>query len=135
MSEKKELVKQNETLEFVGGIILLAIGLFMLSMRVRVYSGWFAGFMIGNLRVASGVVTIPLIIGIIWYVVKPKSVLPKILCALGGIIIVVSIIMSISINWVSSTLFEYLLIFALSAIGLGLILKTVFTDKKENKKE
>ena len=132
MSEKKEkLVKQNEMMEFVVGIILLAVGLFMLTMRVRVYSGWFAGFMIGNFHIASGVVTIPLIIGIIWYVVKPESILPKILSIIGSIIIVVSIIMSISINWVSSTLFEYLLIFALSAVGVGLILKTVLTDKKE----
>ncbi len=132
MSEKKEqLVKQNESLEFVGGIILLAIGLFMLSMRVRVYSGWFAGFTIGSFRVASGVVTIPLILGIIWYVIKPNARMPKIVCILGSIIIVVSIIMSVSINWVSSTLFEYILIFALSAIGVGLILKTVLTDKGE----
>lgn len=131
MSEKKEkLIKQNEMLEFVLGIILLAVGLFMLSMRVRVYSGWFAGFSIGSFHVASGVVTIPLIIGVIWYIIKPESILPKAVCILGSIIIVVSIIMSVSINWVSSTLFEYLLIFMLSASGVGLILKTVLTDKK-----
>ena len=134
MSEKKEkLIKQDEMLEFVVGIILLAIGLFMLTMRVRVYSGWFAGFVVGSFHVASGVVTIPLIIGVIWYVVKPESIWPKIVCILGSIIIVVSIIMSVSINWVSSTLFEYLLIFILAAVGIGLILKTVLTDK--NNKE
>ena len=132
MGEKKEkLIKQDEMLEFVVGIILLAVGLFMLTMRVRVYSGWFAGFMVGSFRVASGVVTIPLIIGIIWYTVKPESIWPKVVCILGSIIIVVSIIMSVSINWVSSTLFEYLLIFVLSAVGIGLILKTVLTDKKD----
>ena len=46
--ENKKLVKQNEMREFVIGIILLAVGLFMLSMRVRVQSGWFAGFTIGS---------------------------------------------------------------------------------------
>ena len=130
MDNKEKLVKQNEMKEFVIGIILLSIGLFMLSMRVRVYSGWFAGFTIGSFHVASGVVTIPLIIGIVWYVMNTKSVLAKLLCVLGSIIIVVSIIMSIQINWVSSTLFEYLLIFILSAVGLGLILKTILSDKK-----
>ena len=131
MNNKEKLVKQNEMREFVIGIILLSVGLFMLSMRVRVYSGWFAGFTIGSFHVASGVVTIPLIIGIVWYVMNTKSVLAKWLCILGSIIIVVSIIMSIQINWVSSTLFEYLLIFILSAVGLGLILKTVLVDKKD----
>ncbi len=130
-NNKEKLVKQNEMREFVIGIILLSIGLFMLSMRVRVYSGWFAGFTIGSFHVASGVVTIPLIIGIVWYVMNTKSRLAKWLCMLGSIIIVVSIIMSIQINWVSSTLFEYLLIFILSAVGLGLILKTVLVDKKD----
>ena len=130
MDNKEKLVKQNEMKEFVIGIILLSIGLFMLSMRVRVYSGWFAGFTIGSFHVASGVVTIPFIIGIVWYVMNTKSVLAKLLCVLGSIIIVVSIIMSIQINWVSSTLFEYLLIFILSAVGLGLILKTILSDKK-----
>ena len=131
MNNKEKLVKQNEMREFVIGIILLSIGLFMLSMRVRVYSGWFAGFTIGSFHVASGVVTIPLIIGIVWYVMNTKSILAKWLCILGSIIIVVSIIMSIQINWISSTLFEYLLIFILSAVGLGLILKTVLVDKKD----
>ena len=131
MNNKEKLVKQNEMREFVIGIILLSVGLFMLSMRVRVYSGWFAGFTIGSFHVASGVVTIPLIIGIVWYVMNTKSILAKWLCILGSIIIVVSIIMSIQINWISSTLFEYLLIFILSAVGLGLILKTVLVDKKD----
>lgn len=132
MKEKKELISQNEMLEFVVGIILLAIGLFMLSMHVRVYSGWFAGFTIGSIKVASGAVTIPLIIGVIWYVARPKSKLAKWLCLLGSLIIVVSIIMSIQINWVSSTLFEYLLIFGLCAVGIGLILKTIFIDRKNS---
>ena len=132
MKEKKELVKQNEMKQLVIGIILFAIGAFMLSMRVRVYSGWFAGFSIGNFKVASGVVTIPLILGVIWFVANPKSFLAKLLCIIGAIIIIVSIIMSIQINWVSSTLFEYLLIFGLCAVGVGLILKTIFTDKKES---
>lgn len=131
MNNKEKLVKSNEMREFVIGILLLAVGLFMLSMRVRVYSGWFAGFTIGSFHVASGVVTIPLIIGIVWYVMNTKSILAKWLCILGSIIIVVSIIMSIQINWISSTLFEYLLIFILSAVGLGLILKTVLGDKKD----
>ena len=131
MNNNEKKIKSNEMKEFVIGIILLSIGLFMLSMRVRVYSGWFAGFTIGSFRVSSGVVTIPLIIGIVWYVMNTKSKLAKWLCLLGSIIIVVSIIMSIQINWVSSTLFEYLLIFILSAVGLGLILKTVLGDKKD----
>ncbi len=82
------------------------------------------------MRISSGVVTIPLIIGLIWYFINPKSVMAKIIIGLGTLFIIVSIIMSVSITWVSSTLFEYILIFVLIAAGLGLILRTVFMDKK-----
>ena len=132
---KEKRVKENETLEFWGGILLLAAGLFMLAMKVRVYSGWFAGFTIGAFRIASGVVTIPLIIGIILYTINPGKFFPKLICILGTIFIIVSIIMSTTFQWVSTTLFEYLLIFILSAVGTGLILKTVLSDKKENEEE
>ncbi len=85
--------------------------------------------MFGGMRISSGVISIPLIIGLIWFFANPKSIFAKIIIGLGTLFIVVSIIMSVSISWVSSTLFEYILIFVLIAAGLGLILKTVFTDK------
>ena len=43
---------------------------------------------------------------------------------LGGIFIVVSIIMSVQIRFVSTTLFDYLLMQALAAAGVGLIIRS-----------
>ena len=130
MSDKEKRIKPNEMREFWIGVMLLAVGLFMLSLKVRVHTGW-AGFYIGFFPVTSGTIVIPLLIGIIWYCIKPKSIMPKIFAVLGALIIVVAVIMSVNISFVPTSLFEYILIFALASAGLGLVLKTLFTDKKE----
>ena len=130
-NSNEKRIKPNETREFIIGILLLGLGLFMLAMKVRVHSGFFGyGFRVWNYNIPSGTVVIPLILGVIWYVLNPKSWLAKIVMILGGLFIVAAIVMSVSLSFTGATLFEYLLMLVISAVGLGLILKTSFTDKK-----
>ena len=124
--EKKS--ENNELLQFFMGVILLGVGLFMLSKRVMVHSGWHV-WRIGGFDLSSGTITIPLIIGIIWYFFNSKSVAPKILITLSVIFIIVSIIMSIRISFVTTSMFDYILIFGMSAAGAGLLLKTLFKKR------
>lgn len=119
----------NELLQFFIGVILLGVGLFMLSKRVMVHSSWHI-WRIGGFSLSSGTITIPLIIGIIWYFFNNKSIVPKIIITLSTIFIVVSIIMSVRINFVTTSMFDYILIFGMAAAGSGLLLKTLF--KKRN---
>lgn len=119
----------NELLQFFIGVILLGAGLFMLSKRVMVHSSWYI-WRIGGFDLSSGTVTIPLIIGIIWYFYNPKSIIPKIIITLSLIFIVITIIMSVRINFVTTSMFDYILIFGMAAAGSGLLLKTLF--KKRN---
>ena len=116
-------MKRNEVTEFVLGIIFLAVGLFMLSKRVIVSSGW-SIFSIGNFDLTTGTIVIPLMIGIILHFVYPKSFIPKLIIWLSCIFIVVAIIMSVKLRFVPTSLFDYLLIVILIAAGSGLILKT-----------
>ena len=118
----------NELLQFFIGIVLLGVGLFMLSKRVMVNSTW-AGWRIGTFNLSSGTVTIPLIIGIIWYFFNNKSIAPKIIITLSIIFIIVTVIMSVRINFVATSMFDYILIFGMSAAGAGLLLKTLFKKK------
>ena len=127
-SEDMSQSKDNDLLLFFIGILLLGAGVFMLSKRVMVHSSWF-GWSIGGFDLSSGTVTIPLIIGIIWYFVKPKSVVPKIIIVLGVIFIIATIIMSIRIHFVTTSLFDYILIFGMAGAGTGLLLRTVFRNK------
>lgn len=126
--DKKES-DNNELLQFFVGVILLGVGLFMLSKRVMVHSSWYV-WRIGGFDLSSGTITIPLIIGIIWYFCNSKSIAPKIIITLSVIFIVVSIIMSVRIKFVTTSMFDYILIFGMSAAGAGLLLKTLF--KKRN---
>ena len=119
----------NDLLLFFVGIILLGVGLFMLSKRVIVHSGWHI-WRIGGFDVSSGTVTIPLIIGIIWYFVNSKSIIPKIIITLSVIFIIVTIIMSVRINFMATSMFDYILIFGMAGAGAGLLLRTLF--KKRN---
>lgn len=118
----------NDPLQFFLGIILLGAGLFMLSKRAMVHNSWYM-WRIGNFDLSSGTVVIPLIIGIIWYFANPKSVVPKIFITLGVIFIVATIIMSVRISFVTTSMFDYVLILGMAAAGSGLLLKTVFKKK------
>lgn len=119
---------KNELLQFFLGIILLGLGLFLLSKRVMVSSSWYI-WRIGSFDLSSGLVTVPLIIGIIWYFFDSKSIIPKIIITLGVIFIVATIIMSIRIYFVTTSMYEYILIIGMAAAGAGLLLKTLFKKK------
>ena len=127
--QEKKQSEGNELLQFFIGVILLGAGLFMLSKRVMVHSSWYV-WRIGGFDLSSGTITIPLIIGIIWYFFNSKSIVPKIIITLSVIFIVISIIMSVRINFVTTSMFDYVLIFGMAAAGSGLLLKTLF--KKRN---
>lgn len=119
---------RNSALEILMGIILLGVGLYILSTRVIVHNSWYI-WRFGNFDISSGAVTIPLMLGIIWLVINPKSIGAKILTLLSAIFIVVSIILSIRLNFVPTPLFVYILIFGLISVGSGLLLRNGFNKK------
>ena len=119
---------ENELLQFFIGIVLIGVGLFMLSKRVMVHSSWYI-WRIGGFDLSSGTVTVPLLIGIVWYFCNNKSIAAKILIVLGIIFIVATIIMSVRINFVTTSMFDYILIFGMTAAGSGLLLKTLFMKR------
>lgn len=112
-------------LQFFLGIIMLGLGLFLLSKRVIVHSSWYS-WRIGSFNLSSGLVTVPLIIGIIWQFYNSKSIIPKIIITLGVIFIIATIIMSIRISFMATSMFDYIIIIGLASAGSGLLLKTLF---------
>lgn len=128
MSEKDNEKKErdgNPELENFLGVILLAVGLFILSKQITVRTGMLnLGFL--NFTPNLGLVIIPLIIGVMWYFFNPKSKMPKWIILIGVLIIVASVIMSTSFHFKGSSLFDYLLVFVMCASGAGLILRSKF---------
>ncbi len=128
LRKSNQSFSENDPLHFFIGIILLGAGLFMLSKRVMVHNSWYI-WRIGSFNLSSGTVVIPLLIGIIWYFANPKSVIPKIFIILGIVFIVATIIMSVRISFVTTSMFDYILILGMAAAGSGLLLKTVFKKR------
>ncbi len=127
--KKDEPKKERDPLFFVVGAVLLIVGLFILSKKTLVFSGW-GSFSLWGLNISSGLIMIPLIAGLIWMFFNPKSLWAKILSGIGGLLILVSIIMSISIRMVGMTLFDYLIIIILIAAGAGMLLRYFFKLKE-----
>ncbi len=83
MAENNEKRKPTESIEFYIGLILLAVGLFFILNKTVVSSGWgFYSWRIGSFSISSGLVVIPLIVGIIWLFYNPKSIVAKIIAIL-----------------------------------------------------
>lgn len=127
----------KEMLEFIGGIVMCIAGLLLFCNRVTVTSGWGMGRisfwgLLGN-GVPSGMIVIPLIIGIVIMFVIPRSIVGKIVTAAGALIIIVSIIESTRLIFIGANLFEYILMLVLIFGGAALVLKVAMFGPASNR--
>lgn len=120
--------KERDPLFLVIGAILLAIGLFILSRKIMVTSGFF-GYTLWGFHMGFGLVIFPLIFGIIWMFYNPKSIWAKILSILGAIFIIVSTIMNTGIHLMAMSLYDYIIIVGMIAAGIGLLFRYYFKKK------
>lgn len=124
--------ERNELMQFVAGVVMLAVGLFIFAQRVHVFSRWGYGWRIGGLNVSSGLVIVPLIIGIVWMFMT-NSLASKLFSALAFLLIIVSVIMTTQLRIQSMTLYEWILILVLIFGGVGLVGKALFAGGKSKK--
>jgi hypothetical protein len=124
---------KHELMTFAAGLVMLVVGLFIFSQKVIVYSSFFGGFSISGARFSSGMVVVPLIIGIVW-MFATDSFLSKVFSALAGLLIVVAVIMSTNLYLRSITLYEWILILVLIFGGLGMLARVLLADRHEEEK-
>ena len=106
----------------------------MLAQQVDVRMSWYS-WHLGSFRVATGMIFIPLIFGVIWQIINNESKFAKLLTILGVVIIVATIIMSVSIVFRTTSMYNYIIILLMISIGVGLLLRVLFKDKKKDNKE
>ena len=68
---------KNELMQFVGGVIMLVVGLYILSQKVMVSSSY-GFFSLWGGRFSSGLIMVPLIIGVVWMFATGGSFVSKI---------------------------------------------------------
>lgn len=117
--------------DFWIGIILMAAGLFFLCSKAVVSSSFYS-FSIGGFSVSSGLVIIPLMFGVVWLICKPKSIFARILTVVGAVALVGAIILSIRITFPRTSLFDYVIMMMLIAIGIGMLLRSSFKDDDDD---
>lgn len=90
----------------------------------------------GFATVPSGLVIVPLIVGVFWWVLKPDSFFAKVFTVLGVVIIVASVIASIRFYFNQTSLYNYLIMIVMIVVGAGLLARVLLTgngDKKDKK--
>ena len=123
---------RNELLEFLGGLAMLVVGLYLFTNKASVQTSFFAGNLsLFGLNVNSGLVIIPFIIGVVWLFVKPSSFGAKLVTGLGVLLIIVSVIASTTIRLQRLTLFEWILYLVLIFGGVGLLARALFGGNKK----
>lgn len=134
--------EKNELLEFLGGIAMLAVGLYWFSTNVTVSSSFFSsGLRIGSANLQSGIIIVPFIIAVILIFIKPESFGRKLFLGITVLLIIASVIYSTRFHLAAMTLFEWAGILILIFGGLALICKILFKpvpkkkDDKDKEKE
>lgn len=125
---------KNELLQFLAGLVMLVAGLFIFSQKVVVSSSFMSsGFSMGEIRMTSGLIIVPLIIGIVWMFASGASFASKVMTGLGVFLILVAIIASTNIRLMTMTLYDWVLILVLIFGGAGLLAKVLLVgDYKED---
>jgi hypothetical protein len=110
--------------EFVIGVLVAAVGFYMLFSHVQVHSSYwnFFGFGAGVGR-SFGISLIPLLFGIGILFVNGKSVLGWFLSVGGLLFVLAGILINLDIHFRGTSLMNVLIMLAMIAAGLGLVVK------------
>jgi hypothetical protein len=108
--------------EFILGIVLSGIGLYLLFDRVTVHTSFWR---FGGMANSFGVTLIPLLIGIGLLFFNGKSIIGWILTSGGLLFIVVGVIANMDIYFQRTSLINTLIMLGLLAAGLGLVARSL----------
>ena len=111
--------KDTSITDFIIGIILIVVGLYFIFKNTSI-GVLFMDRLFGT-HLPGGIVTIPALIGIAIVFFKHRSVIGWGLIAIGAVLIVVQIIMSLRITFNTTSLLDYFFMFGGFFGGLGLI--------------
>ena len=126
----------QRSMDFVLGVLALGGGLFLIGQAVSVSSVWGAGYRIWGMNLPSGLVIVPLLIGIGMLFYNHNGRLWKYVTGLGIIFILLSVILSVRISVNRISLFDFVLMFGFTTAGIGLLLRFwFFDDRQKNDKD
>ncbi len=106
---------------FFGGLAMVVVGGYLLTQQVSVYTGFWT-FLGAQ---TFGITLIPVLVGIGFLFFDGRSFAGWFLTLLGAVIILAGIIANLQVHFVTTSLFNTLMMLGLLAGGLGLIARGV----------
>ena len=119
------------TRTFLLGIILVAIGGYLLFNQVQVHGGYWRWGGFGGYGSNFGITLIPLLLGIGILFVNGKSLVGRVLVGVGSLVILVGIIANLDIHFRQTSLFNTLLMLICLVAGIGLVVRSVMPMDQE----
>ena len=115
--------KDTSIIDFVLGIGLMIIGLYAILKNTSVGISW-ASKLFGT-GLPSGIVTLPIIVGIVIVILNRKSKLGWTLMGIGIILLLITIICSVRIIFHTTSLGSFLIMFGGTLGGIVLLLRAL----------
>ena len=122
----------NELLRFFGGLLLFGAGLYMIFQNLVISSTWGTGgyiFHFGGFGLPNGTIMIPLLLGIALLFLLDRKLWGWLFIAIGIVIIIAAVIMSVSIQWRTSNGWMFVVMFGLTFAGGAMMLRELFRSK------
>ncbi len=116
-------------LQFFGGIILFLVGVFLITQNTIITMNFSNFSRYFGFHVPFGLVLLPLLIGIGILFFSSKSILGWVVTIFGILTILLGILMALDIYFKPITLYFGILMYGMTAAGLGLLLKSLFGKK------
>ena len=121
----------NELLRFFCGLLLFGAGLFMVFQNIVVSSsmGYGSIFRLGSFNIPNGTIMIPLLIGIALLFLCDRKLWGWMFIAVGIVIIIAAILLSVSIQWRTSSGWVFFIMFAMVFAGGAMMLRELFRSE------
>ncbi len=117
-----------ELLRFFGGLLLFGAGLYMIFQNLIISSSWGMGYIfhIGGFGLPNGTIMIPLLIGIALLFLCDRKLWGWLFIAIGIVIVIAAVIMSVSIQWRTSNGWMFVVMFGMTFAGGAMMLRELF---------
>ena len=123
---------ENQLLRFLGGLLLFGAGMFMIFQNLIVRSSMGTGssiFRVGGYAVPNGTIILPLLIGIALLFLCDRKIWGWLFLAVGFVIVIMAVIMSVSIEWRTSNGWVFVAMFGMTVAGGAMMLRELFRSK------
>lgn len=117
-------------LQFFSGIILFLIGGYLITQNTILYTNFSVLSDMLGFNMPFGLIILPLLIGIGILFFNSKSIFGWIALVFGILSILLGILMALKIHFKPVSLYYGILMYGMTAAGLGLFLKSIFGTGK-----